>query len=78
MTFGVGKERTEKLNLGACCDRANIKLTDAHGAMNDVVATAELFRWYIKKLRADKTKGSSEVESRPKGSEFFEFKCAVK
>ena len=54
MTWGITGE--EKLNLGACCERAKIKLTDAHGAMNDVVATAELFRWYMKKLRAHYTK----------------------
>lgn len=77
MTFGVGKEREEKLNLGACCERAKIKLTDAHGAMNDVEATAELFRWYVKKLRALKDSVSSTENSRPKGNEFFEFRCGV-
>lgn len=76
MTFGI--EGDEKLNLGSCCERAKIKLTDAHGAMNDVEATAELFRWYMKKMRAKK--GSSESaddNARARGQEFFEFKCAV-
>ena len=77
MTWGVTGE--EKLNLGACCERARIKLTDAHGAMNDVIATAELFRWYDRKLRARKGDGSSEdTGSRARGAEFFEFKCGVK
>lgn len=78
MTWGVGKDRDEKLNLGTCCERAKIKLTDAHGAMNDVEATAELFRWYVKKMRSKKgSSGDEESGTRPRGSEFFEFKCGV-
>lgn len=75
MTWGL--EGDEKMNLTACCERAKIKLTDAHGAMNDVEATADLFRWYVKKLR--NKGGVSVAESieggRKKGTEFFEFKC---
>lgn len=66
----------EKLNLGANCERAEVSLTDAHGAMADVEATADLFRFFVKRLRKG---GSSTVESkkqRAKGTEFFEFKCA--
>lgn len=77
LTWGVGKERTEKLTLTDCCARAGIKITDAHGAMNDVEATADLFRWFMKKLRADK-QSSGSVYDRPQGDEFFEFKCGVK
>ena len=77
MTWGISGE--EKLNLGACCERANIKLTDAHGAMNDVVATADLFRWYMKKLRAKKGESSEgDSQGRARGQEFFEFKCGAK
>lgn len=77
MTWGITGE--EKLNLGACCERAKIKLTDAHGAMNDVVATAELFRWYMKKLRAKKgDSNAEETGGRARGQEFFEFKCGAK
>ena len=76
MTWGVNRE--EKLNLGACCERAKIKLTDAHGAMNDVEATADLFKWYIKKLRANKGVSSGEETKRARGTEFFEFKCGIK
>lgn len=77
MAFGI--EGDEKLNLGACCERANIKLTDAHGAMNDVVATADLFRWYVKKLRAKKGESSEgNSQGRARGQEFFEFKCGAK
>ena len=77
MTWGLTGE--EKLNLGACCERAKIKLTDAHGAMNDVEATAELFRWYMRKLRAKKGDSKDEeTGERARGQEFFEFKCGAK
>lgn len=77
MTWGIKGD--EKLNLGACCDRAKIRLTDAHGAMNDVEATAELFRWYAKKLRAKKGDVVSDSsQGRARGEEFFQFKCAAK
>jgi hypothetical protein len=45
--------------------------------MNDVEATADLFRWFMKKLRADK-QGSDSKYDRPQGDEFFEFKCGAK
>lgn len=34
------------IKLGDCCERAGIRLVDAHGAMNDVIATKNLFVWY--------------------------------
>lgn len=74
MTWGLDRE--QKLNLGSCCERTKIGLKDAHGAMNDVVATAELLRWYSRKLRRTTTdKQLQEITSRPLGEEFFEFKC---
>lgn len=77
ITWGIKGD--EKLNLTASCDRAGIKLTDAHGAMNDVEATAELFRFYMKKLRAKKGDAENQVsKGRLKGDEFFEFKCGAK
>ena len=77
MTWAV--EGNEKLNLTACTERAKLKLTDAHGAMNDVEATADLLRWFMKKLRAKKgTAESAEQEVRARGREFFEFKCGAK
>lgn len=81
-TFGLGKmafgiQGDEKLNLTACCERAKIKLADAHGAMNDVEATAELFRWFMKKLRS-KAGAGSDSYTRARGAEFFEFRCGVK
>lgn len=77
LAWGINGE--EKLNLGASCERAKIKLTDAHGAMNDVEATADLLRWYMKKLRAKRGDGVSDASGdRPRGTEFFEFKCGVR
>jgi len=69
-----GIKGDEKLNLGANCERAKITITDAHGAMNDVEATAELLRFFAKKLRSKKG-DSSETSTRKSGVEFFEFKC---
>lgn len=77
LAFGINGE--EKINLGASCTAAKIKLTDAHGAMNDVEATADLLRWYMRKLRAKKGDSVNESnQGRAKGNEFFEFKCGVK
>ena len=77
LAFGINGE--EKINLGASCTAAKIKLTDAHGAMNDVEATADLLRWYMCKLRAKKGDSVNESnQGRAKGNEFFEFKCGAK
>lgn len=76
ITWGVSGD--ERLNLGSCCERSKIKLTDAHGAMNDVEATADLLRFFMKKLRAKKGGDVSEMIGRARGNDFFEFKCAVK
>ena len=77
LAFGINGD--EKLNLGASCTNAKIKLTDAHGAMNDVEATADLLRWYMRKLRAKKGDSVNESnQGRTKGNEFFEFKCGAK
>ena len=77
LAFGIKGD--EKLNLGASCGNAKIKLTDAHGAMNDVEATADLLRWYMRKLRVKKGDSVNESnQGRAKGNEFFEFKCGAK
>lgn len=77
MTWGIKGD--EKLNLTACTERAKLKLTDAHGAMNDVEATADLFRFFVKKLRSKAGAGSSaDGGGRARGREFFEFKCGAK
>lgn len=72
-----GLEGYEKINLGACCERAKINLTDAHGAMNDVEATADLLRFFMKRLRAKKGDTVSEIKKRETGTHFFEFSCGA-
>lgn len=76
MTWGV--DRFEKINLGSCCEKCGVKLIGAHGAMNDVEATADLFRWYMKKLRGNITVDvdGGGSKRRKTGNEFFEFKCS--
>lgn len=77
MTWGL--EGNEKIRLSDCVERANLRITDAHGAMNDVEANADLFRWFIKKLRSKKGAAeTAEQEMRARGREFFEFKCGAK
>jgi DNA polymerase III alpha subunit (gram-positive type) len=69
----------EKITLTDCTERANLKIIDAHGAMNDVEATADLFRFFTRKLRAKRgTADTAEQEMRARGQEFFEFKCGAK
>lgn len=46
-----GDESMIKYNLDACCTKANVSLTDAHDAMNDVVATKDLFIHFMNGLR---------------------------
>ena len=84
-TFPIAKmawcvKGNEKLTLTACTERAKINLNDAHGAMNDVEATADLFRWFMKKLRSGKGDSIKEdsTSKRQLGQKFFEFQCAVK
>lgn len=78
LAFGIKGD--EKINLGACLGYAKLKLTDAHGAMNDVEGNADLLRWFMRKLRAKKGEGSGSEssEERAHGTEFFEFMCGVK
>lgn len=78
LTWGIKGD--EKINLGACLGYAKLKLTDAHGAMNDVEGTADLLRWYMRKLRAKRGEGGSSdnAEERARGTEFFEFMCGAK
>lgn len=78
MTWGINGN--EKITLSDAVRYAKLKITDAHGAMNDVEATADLLCWFMKKLRSKKGEASveKEVKERLKGQEFFEFQCAGK
>jgi DNA polymerase III epsilon subunit-like protein len=45
-------ENTTKYNLGACCLKAGVNYVDGHRAMNDVIPTADLFRYFSTRLRS--------------------------
>lgn len=51
MAYG-DDETMENFKLGTVVDKAGIALTDAHRAMNDVIATKDLLIEFIKKLRS--------------------------
>lgn len=46
----------DKHNLKACCQKIGYNLTGAHGAMNDVRATFELYKYFSLKLRGNSVK----------------------
>lgn len=50
--WGEITDTDTKFNLGACCRKAGIDHIDAHRAMNDVVATADLLRYFVARLRS--------------------------
>lgn len=52
-------ESMAKYNLNACCEKAGVVLTDAHNAMNDVIATKELFLYFMNNIRSE----GGEVQS---------------
>lgn len=77
-TYSLGKiafclKGTEKLNLTACCEFAGVDLKNAHDAMNDVVATSELFKFYVNKLRQKNNVKETNNNKRKQGKDFFEF-----
>ncbi len=51
-------------SLSSNCQMANITLVDAHRAMNDTIATAELWIYFLKNLRGlEKDKGNQQPNS---------------
>lgn len=59
---GLADETPKFFTLGRCCERAGIDLTDGHRAMNDVVATCDLYRYLVARLRATGGASVSVVE----------------
>lgn len=76
-TMGDAKRAWPKIssiNLGKCCEEAGIELVNAHRAMPDVLATADLFRYFTKKLSQTTSKKESVSESQEtKSREKFQF-----
>lgn len=58
----LAKEDVKKITLTHCCKLAGIKLTDAHGAMNDVLATTKLVTYFFNLLRNDSSNVLSTVK----------------
>lgn len=55
--FAPKTENTTNFKFGSCCQRAGLEYVDGHKALNDVVLLADLWRYYLTRLRS----GSSEV-----------------
>lgn len=82
-TFSEGKQMWENsfksndengLKLADCCKRAGIKLVDAHGAMNDTVATSKLFKFFYSIKSSDTNKTTVvQTEKEQKTRNFFQF-----
>jgi len=44
-------DKDQALNLGACCEKVGITIENAHSALDDVMATYELFKFHIEVAR---------------------------
>lgn len=66
--------KASSLQLGECCEAAGIELVNAHRAMPDVLATADLLRYFTNKLSQTSSKKESKTESQEnKSREKFQF-----
>jgi DNA polymerase III subunit epsilon len=61
-----------KFNLEACCERAGVELVDGHGALNDVIGNAGLFKYLIKAMRSEEG-GYSEAVKEKRFRDTFQF-----
>lgn len=70
MIWGMGLVASDNTSfkLTECCERAGIALYDAHGAMNDVMATLKLFKYFCN-LSSNVSTTTNETQSR----QFFKF-----
>lgn len=68
MWFGADNELSN-FRLGTVVEKAGVELSDAHRAMNDVVATTDLLRAVIRNLRGGSTNGeiSGSVRNKREG-----------
>ncbi len=74
-TMFMSKERwpkNEVFKLGHCCAEAGIEIFDAHRAINDVVATSDLLRYFLFSMRSTQVGGSSEKQEVKKTRRTFE------
>lgn len=73
-TMGLAKMygKTERLDLGSLCEEFGVTLNNAHKAMPDTLATAELFRRMTMKLRTNSS-ASGKVQQDKKSRDKFQF-----
>lgn len=75
-TMGDAKRSWPKIssiNLGTCCEQAGIELINAHRAMPDVLATADLFRYFNKKLMSSSSENKEVENQNGKSRNKFQF-----
>lgn len=65
--------KAAKHNLGSCCEMAGIELINAHRAMADTLATAELFKYHTLRLRSAISKSSNDKKKEEKPRNKFQF-----
>lgn len=65
----LAENDSDAWNLGKCCERAKIDLIDAHGAMNDALATHQLLKYFSSLSKQSSVEGV-EVKQE-KGRKFF-------
>jgi len=64
-------EEGVKFSLEACCERMGIELIDGHGALNDVIANAQVLKNLIFSMRSES--GGSELVKEKRFRESFKF-----
>lgn len=58
------EDNIKNFKLETCIEKAELDITDAHSAMNDVIATKELFVTFMQQLRSGQSEGGEQEEYR--------------
>lgn len=58
--------KIDSLSLGSVAEKIGVDLIDAHKAMNDVLATAKVFKKFINRLRSENTHEMTEDDEAEK------------
>lgn len=61
----------KSLTLSACCQRADIEITQAHSAMGDVEATVQLLTFFVNRLQSGENQ-VTEVKKSTKQRNYFQ------
>lgn len=69
----TGNIEVENYQLGTVCKGFEIELIDAHRAMVDTEANAELFKIFVKEIRGGKVEMTSSNDKKIKFREIFQF-----